>query len=73
MCVLQVSGKKFDPARYLATSQLKPYSVFRAGESRSSSQPEGEIHDQSGFKVDVSRGTRQRPAEIDAQARQEST
>jgi hypothetical protein len=55
MCVLRVSGKKFDPARYLATSQLKPYSVFRAGESRFSSQPKGKIHGQSGFKVDVSR------------------
>ena len=55
MCVLRVSGKKFDPARYLATSQLKSYSVFRAGEPRFSSQPKGKIHDQSGFKVDVSR------------------
>jgi hypothetical protein len=55
MCVLRVSGKKFDPARYLATSQLKPYSVFRAGEPRFASQPKGKINDESGFKVDVSR------------------
>lgn len=55
MCVLRVSGKKFDPARYLASSQLEPYSVFRSGEPRVSSQPKGKIHDESGFKVDVSR------------------
>ena len=55
MCVLRVSGKKFDPARYLASSQLEPYSVFRAGEPRVASQPKGKTHDKSGFKVDVSR------------------
>ena len=55
MCVLRVSGKQFDPARYLASSRLKPYSVFRAGEPRFASQPKGKIHDESGFKVDVSR------------------
>jgi hypothetical protein len=55
MCVLRVSGKQFDPARDLASSQLKPYSVFRAGEPRFASQPKGKIHDESGFKVDVSR------------------
>jgi hypothetical protein len=55
MCVLRVSGKKFDPARYLASSRLRPYSVFRAGEPRFASQPKGKTHDVSGFKVDVSR------------------
>src|SRR5712691_6997410 len=55
MCVLRVSGKQFDPARYLASSQLKPYSVFLAGEPRFASQPKGKVHDESGFKVDVSR------------------
>jgi hypothetical protein len=55
MCVLRVSGKKFDPARFLASSRLKPYSVFRVGEPRFASQPKGETHDVSGFKVDVSR------------------
>lgn len=58
MCVLRVSGKKFDPARYLASSRLKPYSVFRVGEPRFTSQPKGETHDVSGFKVDVSRCSR---------------
>jgi hypothetical protein len=55
MCVLRVSGKKFDPERYLASSPLKPYAVFRVGEPRSSSRPSGKTHDVSGFKVDVSR------------------
>jgi hypothetical protein len=55
MCVLRVSGKKFDPARYLASSQLEPCSVFRAGEPRFASQRKGKIHNESGFKVDVSR------------------
>jgi hypothetical protein len=55
MCVLRVNGKRFDPARYLATSKLKPYSVFRAGEPRFASQPKGKIYDKSGFKVNVSR------------------
>jgi len=42
MCVLRVSGKKFNPAKYLATSSLKPYSMFRSG---------------GGFNVDVSRSS----------------
>jgi hypothetical protein len=52
MCVLRVTGKNFDPAKYLASSTIKPYSVFRAGEQ---AEAKGRIHRVSGFKVDVSR------------------
>jgi hypothetical protein len=55
MCVLRVTGKKFDPAKYLASSRLKPYSVFRAGEPRFQSQAKDNVHEVSGFKIDVSR------------------
>ena len=55
MCVLRVSGKKFDPARFLAHSKLKPYSVFRAGDPRT--KPGSAMHDTSGFNVDVSHRT----------------
>ena len=55
MCVLRVSGRAFDPAKYLASSTLRPYSVFRAGEARLASQPRGSKHKVSGFKVHVSR------------------
>jgi hypothetical protein len=58
MCVLRVTGKKFDPAGYLASSTLKPYSIFRAGEPRVASQPNGKMHEWSGFKVDVSKRPR---------------
>jgi hypothetical protein len=51
MCVLRVSGKNFDPAKYLASSTIKPYSVFRVGEQ---AEAKGRIHKVSGFKVDVS-------------------
>jgi len=52
MCVLRVTGKNFDPAKYLASSTIKPYSVFRAGDQ---AEAKGRIHKVSGFKVDVSR------------------
>ena len=58
MCVLRVSGKHFDPVKFLGSSTLKPYSVFRAGEPRFASQSNDEIHAVSGFKVDVSRRSR---------------
>jgi hypothetical protein len=54
MCVLRVTGRHFDPADYLASSSLKPYSIFRAGEPIFASQPNGKMHEASGFKVDVS-------------------
>ena len=56
MCVLRVTGRTFEPAKYLASSTLEPYSVFRAGDARFASQPNGKVHEESGFKVDVSRG-----------------
>jgi hypothetical protein len=56
MCVLLVTGTKFDPAKYLASSRLKPYSVFRAGEPRfPGSKAKDKVHEVSGFKIDVSR------------------
>jgi hypothetical protein len=54
MCVLRVSGKHFDVDGQLASSGLTPYRVFRAGEPRWSSRPNGERHEVSGFTVDVS-------------------
>ena len=56
MCVLRVSGRKFDPTRFLANSKLEPYSVYRAGEPRTPSRRQHEVHETSGFKVDVSDG-----------------
>ena len=55
MCVLRVTGRKFDPAKHLALSTLRPYAVFRAGDPRLASRPDGPRHEFSGFKVDVSR------------------
>jgi hypothetical protein len=57
MCVLRVSGKRFDPLQFLAGSKLKPYAVFRAGEPRFASQSNGQRHEMSGFKVKVSRSS----------------
>ena len=58
MCVLRVSGKHFDVDGHLTPSGLAPYKVFRAGEPRWNSRPDGERHEVSGFAVDVSRGSR---------------
>jgi len=58
MCVLRVSGKEFDAEKYLALSGLPAYEVFRRGEPRSKSHPEWKKHEDSGFKVDVSHGSR---------------
>jgi hypothetical protein len=58
MCVLRVSGEHFDPVKFLGSSTLEPYSVFHAGEPRFASQSSGEIHAVSGFKVHVSRQSR---------------
>jgi len=54
MCVLRVTGKRFEPAKFLASSQLKPCSVFHVGEPVVISRPR-RIHNVAGFKVDVSR------------------
>ena len=55
MCVLRVTGKKFDAETHLALSGLTAHDVFRAGEPRSKSQPDGKRNQLSGFTVDVSR------------------
>ena len=55
MCVLRVTGKQFDADLHLALSGLTACRVFRAGESRSESHPEGKRNEVSGFTVDVSR------------------
>lgn len=54
MCVLRVSGRAFDAEKYLTLSGLTADSVFRAGEPRFKSKPEGERRRSSGFTVDVS-------------------
>jgi hypothetical protein len=58
MCVLRVTGKEFDVDRQLAASEFTPCHVFRKGEPRSASQPDGKRHEVSGFTVDVSRASR---------------
>lgn len=54
MCVLRVSGKRFDPVRFLADSELEPYSVFRTGEPRTKTHRANAVYETSGFLVDVS-------------------
>jgi len=57
MCVLRISGKAFDAEKYLALSGLTPDRVFRAGEPRFKSSPDGKRNQSSGFTVDVSRAS----------------
>ncbi len=57
MCVLRVTGKRFDVDQHLAASGLSPCNVFRTGEFRSTSRPQGKRHEVSGFTVEVSRGS----------------
>jgi hypothetical protein len=54
MCVLRVTGAKFDAENYLRRSALRPYSVFKVGEPRVASRPNGPAHSTSGFRVAVS-------------------
>jgi hypothetical protein len=54
MCVLRVTGKRFDPDSFLAGAGLRADKVFHAGEPRYSSQPDGDRFDVSGFRIDVS-------------------
>jgi hypothetical protein len=54
MCVLRVTGKQFDPDKYLALSGLEAITVFHRGEPRFASSPEGKRRDHSGFHVAVS-------------------
>jgi hypothetical protein len=53
-CVLRVGGANFAVEELLADSQFKPSAVFRAGEPRSPSKPEGRKRAFSGFNFDVS-------------------
>ena len=55
MCVLRVTGESLDAELHLGRSGLTACKVFRAGEPRSQSDPEGSRHGLSGFTVDVSR------------------
>lgn len=55
MCVFRVTGKEFDAELHLALSGFTACRVFRAGEPRSKSYPEGKRNEVSGFTVDVSR------------------
>jgi hypothetical protein len=55
MCVLRVSGRGFDPGLYLSQSRLTAHKVFRAGEPRSTSRPQGRPCEVSGLVVEVSR------------------
>ena len=54
MCVLRVTGAKFDPAEFLRTSALRPSNVFKAGDPRIVSRPTGPVWPTSGFTVAVS-------------------
>jgi len=58
MCVLRVTGKHLDVDRSLASSGLTPCHVFKAGEPRSGSGPDGKRYDTCGFTVEVSRASR---------------
>jgi hypothetical protein len=57
MCVLRVTGRQFDIDGQLASLGLPPCNVFRAGEPRLTSKPDGKRHAVSGFTIDVSRGS----------------
>lgn len=52
-CVLHVTGERFDVDQFLASSSLKPYRVHHRGEP-TARRRSGELHDDSGFSVDVS-------------------
>src|SRR5436190_9587359 len=58
MCVLRMLGQHFDLDGPLESSGLTPDKVFRKGEPRFASRPDGERMEFSGFTVDVSRGSR---------------
>src|SRR3954469_17556705 len=56
MCILRVTGRQFDIDRHLTASGLTADVVFRAGEPRRKSKPDGERHQRSGFTDEVSPG-----------------
>lgn len=54
MCVLRAAGPEFDVDSFLATSPLTVCAVYRRGEPRFSTQPDGRRNKTSGFAVNVS-------------------
>lgn len=54
MCTLHVSGRDLDPAKVAKGSGLEPYRVYRAGDARRRSRPDGPQWKTSGFSVAVS-------------------
>ena len=56
MCVLRVSGTEFEADKYLALSGLEAITVYRRGEPRFASKPNGRKLGSSGFNVGVSDG-----------------
>lgn len=54
MCVLRVSGAQLDVDACLAAVGLEPLRVYRAGEPRRATRPDGPRNQQSGFNVEVS-------------------
>ena len=51
MCVLRAFGDEFDPAEFLRTSSVGPYSTYRRGDRRFKSSDS--VYEASGFKVEV--------------------
>lgn len=52
MCILRAFGDTFNPAEYLRTSSLQPYSIYRRGDRRFRSSES--VHEVSGLKIEVS-------------------
>lgn len=52
MCILRAFGDTFDPADFLRTSSLQPYSTYRRGDRRFRSSES--VHEMSGLKIEVS-------------------
>ncbi|MGH9319843.1 MAG: hypothetical protein ACRD3V_08120 [Vicinamibacteria bacterium] len=55
-CVLRASGSDFDPESFLVDSELKPAAspIYRRGEPKLTSEPDGSQWQSSGFNVGVS-------------------
>jgi hypothetical protein len=50
MCVLRAFGDEFDPAEFLRTLSIGPYSTYRRGDRRFKSSESA--YETSGFKVE---------------------
>lgn len=64
MCVLRVTGRNFDPEGLHPPFGARVCNVFRKGEPRSASRPDGKRHQVSGFTVVVSSSS---PSNLDEQ------